>query len=70
MLSETKNESHYVLWYTREPLEDMIYAPRLAYSMHLAYSEDGKHYQELNHNSGVLFAKATDNENGTMNAKI
>ncbi len=47
----------------------MIYAPKLAYSMHLAHSEDGKHYQALNHNSGVLFAKATDNENGTMNAK-
>ncbi|MDQ6417889.1 family 43 glycosylhydrolase [Paenibacillus sp. LHD-117] len=47
----------------------MIYAERLAYSMHLAYSEDGASYRSLNHNSGVLFAKATDNENGTMNAK-
>ncbi len=59
----------YVLCYTREPQNDIIYAKRLAYSMHLAYSEDGQKFEALNHNSGVLFAKATDNEDGTMNAK-
>ncbi|MEI0740262.1 hypothetical protein VQ056_32700 [Paenibacillus sp. JTLBN-2024] len=37
--------------------------------MHLAYREDGKPFQALNHNSGVLFAKATQNENGTLRAK-
>jgi len=61
--------SNYVLCYTREPQEDIIYAKRLAYSMHLAYSQDGVQYEALNHNSGVLFAKATDNENRTMNPK-
>ncbi|HWT74786.1 MAG TPA: family 43 glycosylhydrolase [Mobilitalea sp.] len=59
----------YVLCYTREPQEDAIYSGKLALSMHLAYSEDGVNFEALNHNSGVLFAKATDNENGTMNAK-
>lgn len=59
----------YVLCYTREPQEDNIYAQKLAFSMHLAYSEDDKKYEALNHNSGVLFAKATENENQTMNAK-
>jgi len=62
-------ETNYVLCYTREPLEAQIYSPKLAYSMHLAYSEDGVNYQELNHNSGVLFAKATENSNGSLNAK-
>ncbi|MFP4662772.1 MAG: family 43 glycosylhydrolase [Halanaerobiales bacterium] len=47
----------------------MIYAPKLAYSMHLAYSEDGVNYHPLNHNSGVLFALATENANGSLNAK-
>lgn len=58
-----------VLCYTREPMEDILYATKLAYSMHLAYSEDGVKFQALNHNSGVLFARSTDNEDGTMNAK-
>jgi Predicted beta-xylosidase len=71
MIAETemKNDLHYVLCYTREPQEDIIYANKLAYSMHLAYSANGERYEALNHNSGVLFAKATDNEDGTMNAK-
>ena len=69
MVSEMKKSTNYVLCYTRMPQEEQIYAPKLAYSMHLAYSEDGKYFKDLNHNSGVLFAKATDNENGTLNAK-
>lgn len=60
---------NYVLCYTRLPQEDIIYASKLAYSMHLAYSEDGTYFKDLNHNSGILFAKATDNEDGTLNAK-
>ncbi|MFE6076528.1 family 43 glycosylhydrolase [Paenibacillus sp. NPDC057886] len=66
---EKEREYHYILSYTRSPLQTKIYAPRLAHSMHLAYSEDGSKYRALNHNSGVLFAKATENENGTLNAK-
>lgn len=66
---EMKKEGHYVLCYTREPQEEMIYAPKLAHSMHLAYSEDGKVYEALNHNSGVLFVKATENPDGSLLAK-
>ncbi len=60
----------YLLNYTRQPMEnDMLYGPRLAYSMHLAYSGDGKAFQALNHNSGVLFVKATENADGSLNPK-
>lgn len=59
----------YLLNYTRKPINEFLYDPKLAYSMHLALSEDGKEYQALNHNSGVLFAKATENEDGSLNAK-
>ncbi len=60
----------YLLNYTREPMEDdMLYGPRLAYSMHLAVSRDGKEFRALNHNSGVLFVKATENEDGSLNPK-
>lgn len=59
----------YILCYTREPQDGMIYSEKLAYSMHLAYSVDGRNFEALNHNSGVLFAKATENENRTLNAK-
>ena len=64
-----KDNVNYVLCYTRLPQEEVIYSPKLAYSMHLAYSEDGEYFTDLNHNSGVLFAKATDREDGTLNAK-
>ena len=56
----------YLLSYTRLPIDNILYDPRLAYSMHLALSEDGETYQALNHNSGVLFVKATDNEDGSV----
>ena len=56
----------YLLSYTRLPIDNILYDPRLAYSMHLALSEDGKTYQALNHNSGVLFVKATENEDGSV----
>jgi GH43 family beta-xylosidase len=69
MISEMKKDCHYVLCYTRIPQEDIIYATKLAYSMHLAFGEDGVNFRPLNHNSGVLFAKATENDNLTLNAK-
>lgn len=50
-------------------MDEMIYSPRLAYSMHLAVSTDGKEYRALNHNSGVLFVKATENGDGSLNPK-
>lgn len=64
-----KQENGYVLCYTREPQDGMIYSEKLAYSMHLAVQRNGEELIELNHNSGVLFAKATQNEDGTLNAK-
>ena len=59
----------YLLIYTRLPVNEVLYDPKLAYSMHLALSEDGVHYTALNHNSGVLFAKATENADGSLNPK-
>ena len=57
------------LWsYTREPIDNVYYDPRLAFSMHLALEDNGR-FIELNHNSGVLFAKATENEDGSLNPK-
>lgn len=57
-----------ILCYTRKPIDEFYYDPKLAYSMHLALGEEGK-FHALNHNSGVLFAKATENEDGSLNAK-
>lgn len=57
-----------VVCYTREQMEDAIYAAKLADSMHIALIEDGRAV-ELNHNSGVLFARAVWQEDGTMCAK-
>ena len=37
--------------------------------MHLAVSKDGKNFVALNHNSGVLFAKASENDDGSLNPK-
>lgn len=59
----------YLLSYTRQPIDEVIYDPKLAYSMHLAISDTPDSFQALNHNSGVLFAKATENEDGSLNPK-
>lgn len=49
-----------LLSYTRLPISEAEYAPRLGLSLHLAYeTEDG--FKPLNHNTGVLFVKATQN---------
>lgn len=58
-----------VLCYTRLPGEDAIYSEKLACSMHLALQEPDGRIICLNHNSGILYAKATRNEDGTLNAK-
>lgn len=57
-----------LLCYTREPIDEFYYDARLAYSMHLALDFDGR-IKALNHNSGVLFPLATENENGSLNPK-
>lgn len=49
-----------ILCYTRQPLDEAVYAPRLAYSVHLAY-ETPNGFKPLNHNTGVLFVKAAQN---------
>lgn len=59
----------YLLCYTRKPIDSVHYDARLAYSMHLAISRDGKSFTPLNHNSGVLFPKATENADGSLNPK-
>lgn len=58
-----------VLCYSRKPMEDEIYAEKLAYSMHLALIHKEKDLIALNHNSGILYAKATQNADGTLSAK-
>lgn len=68
LFKEHKDEVD-ILCYTRLPQDELIYAPKLAYSMHLAYRDGEGHFQALNHNSGVLFAKATENDSGSLNAK-
>ena len=65
---EVKDRVRDILCYTRKPIDEFYYDPKLAYSMHLALGEEGG-FQALNHNSGVLFAKATENEDGSLNAK-
>lgn len=65
---EVKDRVKDILCYTRKPIDEFYYDPKLAYSMHLALREEGK-FHALNHNSGVLFAKATENEDGSLNAK-
>lgn len=65
---EVKDRVRDILCYTRKPIDEFYYDPKLAYSMHLALGgEEG--FQALNHNSGVLFARATENEDGSLNAK-
>ncbi len=59
----------YLLNYTRKPVSKELYDFKLAYSMHLAVSSDGVEYCALNHNSGILFAKATENKDGSLNSK-
>lgn len=56
-----------LLYYTRKPLEETIYAPKLADSVHFALVEDG-HCLPLLHNSGIVYAKAVPGEQGVLHA--
>ena len=59
-----------VLCYTRQPKEDILYANRLAYSMHLAWESETGAYIPFHHNEGILYAKATqDMQTGVLCAK-
>ncbi|MCI7791863.1 MAG: family 43 glycosylhydrolase [Lachnospiraceae bacterium] len=55
--------------YTRQAVNNIIYDPRLAYSMHLAYVNEQNQAKAFNHNSGVFFVKATENADGSLNPK-
>lgn len=56
--------------YTRKVISEDEYSPRVACSLHLAIGDEKTgEITPLNHNSGVLFAKATSNSDGTLNAK-
>ncbi|GBF72728.1 glycosyl hydrolase [Paenibacillus sp. 598K] len=58
-----------ILSYTREPQEEDIYSPKLAYSMHLAIREEDGSFVPLNRNTGVLYARATEQPDGRLSAK-
>ena len=61
-----------LLGYTRKPIDNVYYDARLAYSLHLAVEKDSEAkgaFTALNHNSGILFAKATENADGSLNPK-
>lgn len=59
-----------LLCYTRQPKEDILYANRLAYSMHLAWKSESGEYVPFHHNEGILYAKATqDKKSGVLCAK-
>lgn len=57
-----------LLYYTRKPIDSVYYDARIAYSMHLGIN-NGTKFEALNHNSGVLFALATENRDGSLNPK-
>ena len=58
-----------LLCYTRLPKEDILYAHRLAYSIHLAYEDLEGHFIPFHHNEGLIYAKATHHKDGTLCAK-
>ncbi|MBP7175074.1 MAG: family 43 glycosylhydrolase [Thermoclostridium sp.] len=57
-----------ILVYTRTPVPK-LYSSHLAYSVHMAYSKDGDHYEALNQNYGILFVKSTVAPDNTLNEK-
>ena len=59
----------FLLSYTRKEIDSVFYDARIAFSLHLAVSKDGKNFVALNNNSGVLFAKASENDDGSLNPK-
>lgn len=54
--------------YTRQP-DQASYPPGLAYSIHMAVSTDGREYNPLNKNYGILFAKAAIRQDNTISPK-
>ena len=57
-----------LLYYSRRPMAENIYAPKLADSVHFAFVEDGQ-CTPLLHNSGIVYAKAVPGgEHGVLHA--
>ena len=56
-----------LLYYTRQPLDEAIYAPKLADSVHFALIEDSRCLPLL-HNSGIVYAKAEPGAQGLLHA--
>lgn len=54
-----------LLYYTRRPMADAIYAARLADSVHFALLADGQALPLL-HNSGIVYAKAVPQADGVL----
>ena len=54
--------------YTREP-QPGIYPDGLARAVHFAVSRDGKTFEALHHNYGILFAQADVSAENTLNTK-
>ena len=51
------------------PMEDAVYSAKLADSMHLTLVDKEGVCTPLNHNSGILYARAVQNQDGTLQAK-
>ena len=58
----------FLMAYTRTP-EPGVYPSGLAGSVHFAVSRDGKSFEALQHNYGVLFAQADVTKENTLNTK-
>jgi len=58
-----------IICYTREPLDDKLYAPSLAFSVHFAYRNNNNVFTPFHHNEGIVYAKASSNPDGTLEAK-
>ncbi|MDO4283783.1 MAG: family 43 glycosylhydrolase [Eubacteriales bacterium] len=58
----------YLMIYTREPVAGE-YPAALAGSIHLAVSGDGRHFEPLNRNYGILFARGKVREDDTIAPK-
>ncbi len=58
----------YIKVYTRSPI-DNIYPKSLANSVHFAYSRDGREFQPLNQDYGILFALAGIREDNTIDER-
>lgn len=60
-----ENKKAKLLVYTRQPSET-TYPAGLARSIHFAVSSDGRQYQALHNNYGILFAKAQISDDNTI----